>query len=143
MLDKSHADGMLNLAYKYNKSSAHYNEYPDQDIMQEYFIENNIEVTLGPNIYNTINTVFYGNNKKVSDEKIIHYIIKKPWNSNEPEYEYINSIWRIYYDEFEELYKLKKNSSNNPKLLLRCKKRCSNKNIKLRRLCKKCLLLDM
>ncbi|KAG4097210.1 nucleotide-diphospho-sugar transferase [Neocallimastix lanati (nom. inval.)] len=142
-LDKSHIDGMLNLAYKYNKSSAHYNEYPDQDIMQEYFIENNIEVTLGPNIYNTINRVFYGNNKKVSDEKIIRYIIKKPWNSNEPEYEYINNIWHIYYDEFEELYKLKKNRSNNPKLLLRCKKRCSNKNIKLRRLCKKCLSLDM
>jgi len=143
MLNKSHIDGMLNLAYKYNKSSAHYNEYPDQDIMQEYFIENNIEVTLGPNIYNTINRVFYGNNKKVSNEKIIHYIIKKPWNSNEPEYEYINSIWHIYHDEFEELYKLKKNRSNNPKLLLRCKKRCSNKNIKLRKLCKKCLSLDM
>jgi len=141
MLNKTHVDGMLNLAYKYDKSFSYYNGCPDQDIMQEYFIENNIKVTLGPNTYNTIEEVFYGNNKKISNEKIIHYIINKPWNSNEPGYEYINNIWRIYHKAYKELYKLKR--SSNQKLLLHCKKRCPNQNRKLKRFCKKCLSLDM
>ncbi|KAG4100324.1 nucleotide-diphospho-sugar transferase [Neocallimastix lanati (nom. inval.)] len=143
MLNKTHVDGMLNLAYKYDELFPYYNGCPDQDIMQDYFIENNIEVTLGPNTYNTIEKVFYGNNKKISDEKIIHYIINKPWNSNEPGYEYISNIWHIYHDEYKELYKLKKEWSNNRKLLLNCKKRCPNENRKFKKFCKKCISLDM
>jgi len=108
MLDKAHINGMLNLAYKYNKSFPHYRGCPDQDIMQEYFLENNIKVTLRSNTYNTIKRVFYGNNNKISNEKIIHYVINKPWNSNEPGYEYINNIWHNYHNEFDELYKVKK-----------------------------------
>ncbi|KAG4100327.1 nucleotide-diphospho-sugar transferase [Neocallimastix lanati (nom. inval.)] len=143
MLNKTHVDGMLNLAYKYDELFPYYNGCPDQDIMQDYFIENNIEITLGPNTYNTIEKVFYGNNKKISDEKIIHYIINKPWNSNEPGYEYISNIWHIYHDEYKELYKLKKEWSNNRKLLLNCKKRCPNENRKFKKFCKKCISLDM
>jgi len=143
MLNKTHINGMLILAYKYDKWFPYYNECPDQDIMQEYFIENNIKVTSGPNTYNTIEKVFYGNNKKIFDEKIIHYIINKPWNSNEPGYEYINNIWHDYHYEYNELYKLKKERSNNRKSLLHYKKRSTNKNRKLTNLCKNCLSLDM
>jgi len=69
MLDKVHIDRMLNLAYKYNNTSLYYRGCPDQDIMQEYFLENNIKVTLGSNNYNTIRKVFYGNKKKLLMKK--------------------------------------------------------------------------
>jgi|GEM_PF-1514017 len=144
MLNKTHVDGMLNLAYNYDESFPHYNKYPDQDIMQEYFIEKNIEVTLGPNTYNTIKRVFYGNNKKVTNEKIIHYIMKKPWNTNEIKYKYINNIWNDYNYEFNELFKMKnKKKPINQNLFLNCKKKCQNKNVKLKSICKKCLSLGI
>ncbi|ORY15775.1 nucleotide-diphospho-sugar transferase [Neocallimastix californiae] len=105
MLDKVHIDRMLNLAYKYNNTSLYYRGCPDQDIMQEYFLENNIKVTLGSNNYNTIRKVFYGNKKKITNEKIIHYIINKPWNTQISGYKYIDSIWHNYNNELNELYK--------------------------------------
>ncbi|KAL6594930.1 nucleotide-diphospho-sugar transferase [Neocallimastix sp. 'constans'] len=84
MLDKVHIDRMLNLAYKYNNTSLYYRGCPDQDIMQEYFLENNIKVTLGSNNYNTI---------------------RKPWNTQISGYKYIDSIWHNYNNELNELYK--------------------------------------
>ncbi|KAG4082926.1 nucleotide-diphospho-sugar transferase [Neocallimastix lanati (nom. inval.)] len=104
MLDKKHVNGMLNLTLKYNKSFPFYNGLPDQDIMQVYFLKNNIKVTLVSNIYNTVKTVFYGNNRKITDEKIIHYVNLKPWKSNKPKYKYIYDIWHNYNNELNELY---------------------------------------
>ncbi|KAG4102883.1 nucleotide-diphospho-sugar transferase [Neocallimastix lanati (nom. inval.)] len=139
MLDKTHIDRMLNLTYKYDKSFPHYNGCPDQDIMQVYFQENNIKVTLESNIYNTMKRVFYGNIRYVSNEKIIHYIIKKPWNSNEPEYKYINNIWHNYYNELDELYSVKINIENDKQKLKKQKKdkKKTEKPIKKKELLKK------
>jgi len=62
MLNKDHVNGMLNLTYKYNKSFSFYHVLLDQNIMQIYFIKNNINVTLISKIYRTVKIVFYGNN---------------------------------------------------------------------------------
>jgi len=82
MLNKEHINGILNLTYKYNKSFPFNNGSPDQNIMQVYFIENNINVTLISKIYKTVKVVFYENNKQIKNEKIIHYVNKKPLKSN-------------------------------------------------------------
>jgi len=46
MLNKKCVNGMLNLTYKYNKSFLFYHVNPNQNIMQVYFIENNIILLL-------------------------------------------------------------------------------------------------
>ncbi|KAL6608587.1 nucleotide-diphospho-sugar transferase [Neocallimastix sp. 'constans'] len=134
MLDKSHIDKMLNLAYKYDKSFSYYNSCPDQDIMQVYFLENNIKVTLESNIYNTLKKVFYGNNKYISNEKIIHYIAFKPWNLSKPGYEYIDSIWHNDNNELSEIYNVKIRIENDKQKLKELKKKKkNNRKIKKKR----------
>ncbi|KAL6612267.1 hypothetical protein U3516DRAFT_752335 [Neocallimastix sp. 'constans'] len=76
MLNKEHTNGVLNLAYKYNKSFPFYNGLSDQNIMQVYFIEYNIKVTLISNIYKTVKIVFYGNNRQIRNEKNFIMLVK-------------------------------------------------------------------
>jgi len=80
---------MLNLTYKYNKSFSFYYVLPDQNIMKVWFIGNNINVILISNIYKAVKIVFYGNNRQITNEKIIYYVNKKPWKSNKFKYIYI------------------------------------------------------
>jgi lipopolysaccharide biosynthesis glycosyltransferase len=94
----------VNLLYNlnsYNTSDIFYHGTPDQDIMEKTFLLNinDINIKVFPNVYNEIKRKYANKDKLNGNEKIIHYVMKKPWNSNEPEYEFINSIWHKYHNE--------------------------------------------
>ncbi|ORY80549.1 nucleotide-diphospho-sugar transferase [Neocallimastix californiae] len=115
ILDKKHVDGMLDLTNKYNKKFPFYNGLPDQDIMQVYFLESDIKVTLVSNIYNMVKTRFKKNKRVITNEKIIHYVNSKPWKSDEPQYKYIFGIWHNYSNELNDIYDVKVKIENENK----------------------------
>lgn len=73
----------------------------EQDILNQYLSTENC--ILIPNVYNTLKRVFQNNKRQVSNEKIIHYICEKPWNSNSSEYQYIDALWHRYNDEMNKV----------------------------------------
>lgn len=86
------------ILYEYNRKCNFYRGCPDQDIMEEFMIRNvdKFIINIFPNYFNSIKRKYKFANKIDKRDKILHFVMNKPWINNESEYSFINNLWFNY-----------------------------------------------
>lgn len=101
--DRAFSD-LVNLASIYGRT-----EHLDQDIINKYLYNEIEEVSVSYNFLKTYHKPVFRNSELARHIKILHYIVKKPWQNVQPVALEDGTLWleRYWFDVYSEVLRIK------------------------------------